>query len=500
MSLLATFEDSPFFATANDVHVTDGVDLLWTNVRALDFATLRMREAFQNQSEHRVEFIRTNPLDWWYGGFRFVTGITTLTLITYTAALGTGVTPKLRVILNGVARGDYTLTAGEQTHTLTLTGLGLTSGNAVEVLLQIVDTALVLAQGGDPDLPGEPDNPSDPQWGRYDLVDAYVSPLSATWTPAYPGLPSLTNSPTAAALNQLSNTADWLAGRIGVVPWPVFQRLFNVPTDFYEPKVSHLWSGGVVRGAGTRLVVEFAYQIVRTPAERFRLLINGSEVATTAVLTAGQHNWAAKWDVDISAYSATSRLRLEIQSVVTIGLEADFGGRPSRLTVEAVRVERGSPGHLTMPTRTAPDESTNWSTGRSRLGTLASHLSAIKARIDNSPDLFDRARLYRGGYAYNAGERLYLQFRHMPTQQRRMGRRLVVAGRNVKIGWGTMVIKPPTEQDGEVTLEFAYTETLIASNNVETREIWLDQLEGLRVSRTYTLMGGDVRFAAEYLR
>lgn len=498
--MLGAFQDSPLFTTDNDVHVTDGLDVLWTNQRALDVATLRLREAFPSHAEHRVEFIHTNPLNWVEGGFHYRTGLTMLTLITYTHSLGTGVTPRLRVLINGVQRAQLTLTAGEQTHTVAISSIGLVSGQAVEVLLQIVDTTLEAAQAGNPDLPGEPADPSSARWGRYDLIDAYVSPLSATLTTPDPGPPTLDNTPTAAILNQLSNRLDWLAMRVGLVPWPVWQRPFNVPGLYWAPTTYHLWSGGIVRGAGSTLVVEFAYQIVTNSGERFRLLINGSEAATTPVLSAPAHNWATSWEVDVSGYSSTARLRLEIQSVITAAREADQGGRPSRFTLESVHVRRGSPGHLSMPTRTAPDESMTWTNLRGRVNALIANSNAIKSRIDDNPDLFDRARLYRAGYAYNAGARLYLEFRHMPTQRRRIGRRLVVAGRNVKIGWGPMVVRAPEEQDGEVTLEFAHTETLIASNAVETREIWLDQLPGLRVSRTYTLMGGDVRFAAEYLR
>lgn len=500
MSILAAFENAPFFATGTDVHVTDGLDSLWASTRALDLATLRMREGMPGHAEHRIEFTRTNPLDWYAGGFRFEVGLTTLTITTYTGSLGTAVTPRLRVLLNGVQRGEFSLSAGLQTFTITISGLGFTAGQAVEALYQIVDTALVLEQAGSPDLPGEPANPSDPQWGRYDLVASYVSPVSATFTTPWPSEPTWTTTPTSALFTLLGSRANWLATRIGIIPWPIFQRPIYLPGLFWAPTTYHLWSGTVTRGAGANLVIEFGYQIVTNAAERFRLLINGAEVTTTAVLAAPARSGTGRWEVDITGYSASVPLRLEIQSLITTARDADEGGRPSRFSLVSVRVERGSSGHLTMPARTAPDESMTWATLRGRLQTLNSHLNAIKARIDAAPDLFERAHLYRAGYSYNESSRVYLQTRHIPTQYRRLGRRLVVHGKNVRIGWGPLAMLAPKEQDGELVLEYGQTETLTAADKVETREIWLDQLPGLQLGMTYALLGGDVRFAAEYLR
>lgn len=501
MSTLGSFENSPFFATGTDVHVTDGLDVLWANVRALDLATLRLRDALPSHAENRVENIHTNPLTgWWGGGFRFETGLTTLTVVTYTHSLGTGVSPKVRVLLNGTQRAEWTLAAGQQTHTLTISGLGLTAGQVVEVSLQIVDTALILAQGASPDLPGEAADPASPHWGRYDVLDAYVGPLSATYTTPWPSQPNWTNSPASSQMTLLGARANWLATRVGLVPWPLWQRIFNTPGLYWAPTTYHLWSGGITRGVGTRLVVEFAYIITTNSAERFRLLVNGSEVASTAVLSAYTHKWDGRWEVDLSGYSASTPLRLEIQSVITGARDADQGGRPSRFSLTRVAVERATSGHLTMPARTAPDESMTWTALRGRLNALSANLNQIKIRVDDNPDLFDRARLFRSGYAYDEGARVYLQTRHTPVQARRLGRRLVVRGKNVRIGWGPLSILPAEEQDGEVTLEFGSTETLTPSDRVETREVWLDQLPGLELGMTYVLTGGDVRFAAEYLR
>lgn len=501
MSILGSFERAPFFATGTDLHVTDGLDVLWANTRALDLSTLRLRDAMQSHAEHRVEFIHTNPLTgWWGGGFRFATGLTTLTVMTYTHSLGTGgVAPRVRVILNGVQRGEWVLAAGLQTHTLTISGLGYANGQVVETDLQIVDPALVLAQGGSPDLPGEAANPASPHWGRYDVLDAYVGPLSATYTTPWPDEPGWSTSPTSAQMTLLGARTNWLAERVGLIPWPLFQRIFNTP-GLYWPSTYHLWSGSVTRGVGTRLVVDFQYIITTNTAERFRLLINGAEVATTPVLTAGNTSWNGLWDVNISGYSASVPLRLEIQSVITAARDADAGGRPSRFTLTSCRVERGASGHLVMPARTAPDESLSWSQLRARLYALNSILLSVRDRITTTPDLFDRARLFRRGYAYDEGARLYLATRHTPIQQRRVGRRLVVHGKNIRIGWGPLAILPPEEKDGEVGLEFGSSETLTAADKVETREIWLDQLPGLELGMTYVLTGGDVRFAAEHLR
>lgn len=492
MSLLG-IQSTPAFVAGNDLHATDGVQVLWDNARQLDLASLAPRDLFQGHGDFRIrlELFGENPLDWARGGYRYRTGLTTLTVTVAHVLGGGGVAPRLRVLVNGVSRIDAALTGVGTQQTVTATGMaswGLTDGQPVDVRMEIYDSG----------QPG-PSLPDGVTWGRYYLVDAYVSPASAIIADAYPGEPTFTTGPEAAKLTQLGNAELWLARRMAAVPQPLFQRIVSspeLPWWTLEPGEPgrHLWSGGGPRGPFDRIRARVVWVKGTAPSQRIRMLIDGVEVATTPNIAAG--GWNHTFDVNIAGYSATAPLRVELELVVDAGSD---GGYSSRLSVEYVELARATPAIQTLSDRPVAWESTTWATRKARLNQIAAVLSTVKSRIDADADRWDRIRLFRSSYAYGPINAEYLKGRYHAVRRQRTGARLVVRGSNLKLGWGALgaTLVDPKEPQGEYAFTWAVEETLVGGSEVETREVALDGLGGLLPGMTYQVYGGDVRYAAE---
>jgi hypothetical protein len=402
-----------------------------------------------------------------------------------------------------VLRIDAAITAGTQAYSSTsMASWGLSDGQVAEVRMDIVDTTLLPG----PSLPGEPANPADPQWGRYDLVDAFVGPVSSVSIGSWPGVPSFTtggDNLSEAEVQQLSNAANWLALRMGLVPLPLFQRVVSsneLPYFSVTPGDPHMWTGGGVRGPFDRLEVKVVWLAGTATSQRIRLLLNGSEVDTTAAI--GAYAWGEDTLVaDLSALSASSVLRVSLELVITTGADP---GRPTRVTTEYVELQRSDPPFQTFDNRPQPDESATWTTRANRINAMGAWLQVIKNRIDADVDRWDRVRLFRSSYAYDLGEAQYLIGRYQAIRRRRTGARLIVRGAGgIKLGWGpyaARLVDAKKEPDGEYNWSWASEETLVSGDQAETREIWLDTLKGLEYGMTYTIYGADVRYAAEEQR
>jgi hypothetical protein len=493
---LAAYQDSPFFPAEVDLYTTDGIALLWDGVGLLDMACKAPRDLFQGHAEHRHEYVGTNPLPFWSGGFRYRAGLTTLAVYLDATDLGTSVTPRLRVYVEGVLRIDSAITSGVALYSVaTMASWSLTDGQVCEVRMEIVDIGLLPA----------PNLGTGRAWGTYYLVDAFVGPLSSVSIGSWPGVPTFTDEPDPDKLLQLGNAADWLARRMALVPSPLFQRVVSsTDSRWWTPEAgegeTHLWSGGGIRGPFDRLVMKIVWVAGRATSTRIRLRINGSEVETTASITPG--TWGTEtFDVDLSGYSATDLLRVELDQDDTIGTNAP-GGYPMRWSLEYAEFQRSDPGLQSLDFRPVPDELTTWTTRMNRLNALGAWLQVVKNTIDNDTDRWDRARLFRSSYAYDAKEAAYFQGRFHATRRERGGARLRVRGSNIKIAWGAPSYKlvDPKEPFGEYTWAWGSEEALVSGNEVETREISLDTLRGLEYGMLYTVYGSDVRYAAEEAR
>jgi hypothetical protein len=491
---LFPYTNAPAFVAGAELPVTGGVTTLERNVALLDYITRGGRDLFQAHS-HAFEPIGDNPLRYWAGTFRYRTGMTTLTVVMDNQVTLAGISPRLRILINGVTKQETVITAGVQTITYaSLAAQGYTDGQILTLDLQIFDPT--------PSVPGTGGWP-----GRFHLVDMHLSPVAAAMTTSWPGTPTFTvgTALDVAKLNQLSNASDWLALRLNLIPHNVFQIVRAMPGLYFldddgDPIAYPIWSGGLGAGRGTmtRLKVRFAYVITGNAAESFSLRINGSQVVGLGPYAAGASG-ITTMEVNLSGYGSSTPLRVELYSIVTAGNEAK---RQSRYTVTRAWVEQPSVSALTTIQESFPAELINYTTLVARLNAISAGLAAIKSRIDNDPDTYNRARPFRRGYGYDDGQRTYFATRHLPMRLQRIGAGLIVWGSNMEIGWGAQTIVPPKkdEPDGEYDVNWSYTESLVSGDQRAVKVVSLDNLAGLKEGFAYVLEPGDqVYFAAEYL-
>jgi hypothetical protein len=458
----------------------------------LDLASLAPRDCFPGHAGHRHEYIGANPLRYAGGGYRYRTGMTTLGIWLDYAIAAVGVAPRFRVYVNNVVRIDTPLVSGLQVYTATGMGSwGLSDGQVVEVRME-----LYVSGGGAELATGQ-------FYGITYLVDAHVSPASGIITEPWPGTPTFTTGPDEAKLLQLSNAADWLARRMSVVSQPLWVRVISAAggIPWWAPEagepIRSFWSGGLIRGPYDRLRARTVWIPGSGASQRLRVVINGTEVATTATFGPGgwgQHNF----DISLAGYGAASVLRVEFQYVVAATGAASYA---PRISLEYMEAHRSAPAFVTLTNRPESFELTTWAARRDRLNQIAAALAAIKSRIDADVDRWDRIRLFRSPYGYDVGQATYFRGRHQTIRRKAAGRRLIVRGSNISLGWGPPSYTLTEKKDplSEYEVAFAGSESLVSGDTVETREVMLGACEGLEPGFPFIIYGGDVRYAAEEL-
>lgn len=484
MAIFSSYTDAPYFVADSDSSAT-AYNQIWENARLVDLISLRARDAFQAHQDP-PEDVGTNPLPIWQGGFQFRAGMTTATLKWFNSLAG--LAERLRVNFNGVQVADDLATAGDQTQTITLTGRGYADRQVIEVKVFIFSNSY------------PPGDVGGSAWGRYQLIDAYASPLAGIMTTAWTPAPTFTNSLDPVKLNQLSNASDFLALRLGLLPMPLFQSFVYATGEYWSGSNKALWNGGITRSGGfNRLRANVSYDIVSNMGESLRMKINGAVVSSIGPFNAGTKG-SHVFDLDLSGYADGTPLRLQYESLITSEPTGN-PPQPSRYHLfEAALTPGAGVSMATMPAKCDYLESMTWATFKGRLNALAAIFNAVKARIDAAPDIYDRARFYRHGYGYDDGQKEYFQNRHVPLRKQRIGAVLVVRGKGVSLGWGPATVEAPAELGGEYVAKSAYNETLIGGDKVDTKIVYLDTLPGLEVGAPYVLRGSDIRYAAEYLR
>lgn len=499
MSVLSTYQGRPEFPAGVPLEVTGGFDVLQANTRAVDEASLLGKDALCAHA-YILEGNRENPHSYGQWSFQYFPGLTTLTWAGYNT-MSASVTERIRFKAvtdpvsapGGVVLHEALLTAGLQTITVlsSMSGLGWASGQVIEIHVELYAT-----DGASPSFI------DDENWGRYETIDFYVSPLSALIADAYPGVPTYTTGPDQAKLEQHAGALDWLARRIGLVPRPLFQSVAMGMTlyhfDDYDgdaPIDNQTWAGGFTRGALDRLTALIRFQCNTNVAEDIRLFVNGS-LAATQSMTAGQQG---RWDpvVNISAHGSTTPIRLEVRTRTTVAGEPLRG---SRVSISHVRLYRASTTPSALPTAPEPEASLTWSTAKTRLNSLATIATTVYNRILGDSETWDRARLYRRNYGYDEPAKSFFETRHIPVVWNRVGARLVVRGKGVRLGYGGAVwtLNEPKYPDGTFNLQNAIEENLIDATGFQTRIVYLGGLKGLGLGTAYNTRG-DVRYAAEHL-
>ena len=446
------------------------------NAIILDQLSYRGRRAWLNQV-YRLDAFQSDPSPLGGAAFQYRTGLTTLTLQLSSDTAG----DTYKVYLAGVLRNSTTTVVGVSTIAITISGLGFTDYDIIDVIVNVARPI-----GG-------------PR--TYDWLDAYVSPASGITNAAgsWPGVPTF-GTLNASNLNQLATCERWVFERLNNTVQPAFMQQryryaqSNINTGDIEGRMM-IWSGSVSNANGCdRLRIIMAHETLTTPAEKIQVFINGSLVATSATFaayTSGNFNFS----IDISAYTASARLDVRIDHVVTT--EATGDQLATRWLLTYIDTYRASYTFASPPAVMAPRDSLTFATLKTRLNALSTIILNSYNRIAGATDVFDRIRLFRQRPVQDAGANAYFQHIYIGAGTR-VADALWVKGKGLKIAFGT-IKRVPTKED-PFAYEFQYNEALTQGDAIEQRLTYFDAFSGMYSYSRYQVLGEQLNYLAEQLQ
>lgn len=407
------------------------------------------------------------------GGFRFRTGMTTMTIVVYGSLVHT-----FRVFFNGTQVHTLTLNGTNQTTTITLTGRGFTDGQIIEVYFDV--------------------DRSSGSAGTYAIRDCYVGPvvMGTSW----PGVPTFTTTLSQSSLAQLASAQQWLFDRINLMDRPVFRGCMYRGLHWWT--VNRQWvRGSIARSNGAnQLTAVIGYRNTNTPAERMRLLIDSGsgyvEVATTPSITAGQMG-IYTFSVDLSGYTNEAMLLWKLEQVVTTPWPDDIEGAiATRWNLRWLGTTANSWAYPGLSSYSQTMESLTATTLVTRLNAAASATLTAYNRVTGSADMWDRVRLFRTMPVLDEYQASYYQ-RELVPRSARWGDGLWVRGKGVKLCWGPVDLKVEKPETPWHDWTCQHEEEIINGEAVQDKYISFDALEGFPVGTFYYLVGADIRYAGE---
>lgn len=480
----------PLFAYASPPQFVDDVDqplgaadlnVLIDNAVLLDAASFRAPQIMASSAGKDTDtpgyYVGVSGERIWWGSFQFQTGMTTLTIEGWAQK---GASESFLLKVNGSTVSTTAVPNGAA-FTLTWTITGITNGDIVEVEIDISGTG----------------------WGgsgvatKYVIYDAYANPAPSIAT-SWPGSPTFAGTYNTTRLNQLINRAAYLYDRLNALPLlPILAQFYahgsSVTGDTYP-----IWWGAVERANGNNTLNAWVLPLTfGNVSESWRVVVNGSTVHSSSSFGSWQH-----LQLDLSAQAANTRLETKIEHVVTTGPTlGPSGDRNSRFHLGSLYMFQTAPAVGTAPAHFESGESLASTAVDTRLNAVASLLSAAKTRLDNNPRIFDRVRLMRRMYGRNADQYSVFGPHNTYVQQfQRTGSRLIVRGKAVRVLWGQYSTKADKTTTGAYGVDFAHSQQLTEGDTVQTKEIYLDTLEGLHRGQTYHVAADEALvYAAERL-
>lgn len=488
--MLHTIEDTPNLA----IHRYPSASLyavVRQNLLALDGATRIGRSVYAGGWGHPQEFARQNPFRKSWGAFRYLPGMTTLTWIMRVTGRQSG--DVVRLYVNGALVQTSSITAnGDLTFTYTLGSFAVNS--VVEVQWNIYNANYT-----------SPDLTDGQNWGLYEIIDAYVSPV--TLSDAWPGVPTFGTSYSSSALGQLANAVDWLVRRVGRRTDPLFTGIIRRfgpygPTgDEASGLLNVRWYGAVITTATAPILkaTGMVWCYVAGAQEEVRLLVNGSVVATyTVPTTVGRYTWTLTYTMPQAAgtrnYVEVWYRRLN---------NPQISGNEVMNAWSVVRVwTEGSAGIYAAPSVPALAARTTmtWATWKGALNACATLANTLKTRIDANPSLWSEQRLYRRSYAYDDYQEQVFEPNYIPAAVPRVGEAVLVRGLGTRIGWGAQVWEEKQDSVGSYPLNATYNEPVNQNDAKSTQLVYLDTLKGLPPGASYNVRGGTIAYAGEIWR
>lgn len=483
MGILKIVDDSPSFATGQPLSA-EMLNLMRDNALALSEASYAGAVAHADRYGEPPENNDTNPVTVWRGGFVFVTGMTTLRVVTFTTGQQAGDTLRVYRGDGTSTSNDLTLTNGTQTHTITISGAGYTHGQIVLLRLDLRN-----ASAG-----------STYAWGNVEIREVTAYPVDLP--DAFPGVPTF-GAITAANLNQLSNCIDWLTRRVALRYEPLQQAVLRRVGPYHNAggtQTTVRRTGSVRRSpAQTELYVVGQAHVTFTGAtETIRLIVNGAVVNTFSVpQIRGTH--AFTLTASLSSFSTDTLVPILVDYIRTAGGEA--AGTINKWSVFeiATRPTSGTPAALSTLSARVP---MSFATLQTWLNDLATIVDDTYDRIVANYPVWQGQRCYRARFTQgdpadnDPNYRLFEPW-VVALSPRRMGEAIAVRGKGVTIGYGPGRFLEEYNEVGAQKFENFRTASVISGDTVQSATFYLDTVEGLPAGSPYNLRGEDLFYAAE---
>lgn len=483
--MIKIYQDSPYFVDGIELSGSD-LNLMRQNAIVLDAVSLLGPKATSGV----VVWNGSPAFIAWKGSFEYLTGVDTATFGFYANANDK---TALKIYFKKESDAEDSLgtlvftdatPVGTITASIDMSGFGYTNKEIIQVT--------VVVEG--------PDNDCD---GLFYLTDAYLSPISSyTGLAAWGGLDTFGDTD-ATSLNKLANAQDWLANRLALIP-EICQMYPRYAYSTYKPETKELWTGYIMRSNGCNVLqIDFNYYCSNI-SERFHLYVNGTDVVDSAVLTNGPTgNTRLYWDA--SGLTENVNYFVQFKLIVTTGCQLSNGENRihTRYSINYVRMVPGGFAYSYATPALDFDimESMNYTTLKSRVDTIRSMTQTVYTRITTNTALFNRIPMFRQRWGDDDHEVTKWTKIAVPVGRRR-GKYLKVRGRDIKIQYGAVELKPDFKTSGMESDFYSHIkeETLIENDKIQTKVINLDQYKELYNGRVYYIAGKDIIYAAEYLR
>lgn len=508
MGLVDIYEDAPYFVDGVEFSGADG-NILRNNAIFLDGLTQQPIKVFTHgiyaEAQH---FMGRNKITLempraWTGAFHYRSGMTEAV---YEASGDRVDNERIRIYHKKVQdAGIGTLVYDAiwpEAHSIIIidiSALGYAENDIIETIVQVY-------------YPGPNYNNIAPKSGIHQVRNAFVRYMSDYPTEtAFPGLPTFSGtSITATQLNQLSNAQDWMMNRLAMIPRiPFVNGMFANGTH----KSSYPWPanpfpvyyGWVKKTNGQDTLHGIIDYYTYNGQENIKVYVNDVLAYTSPTYTNGAYG-TLEFNIDISALGDTIAYPVRIDDEVVSGqgqAELELYGDAiinSRFTIKVLEAT-DSRSYTSALAEFDVLESMQFQTWKARMNNIAAITESAYDRINNNPELFDRAQMFRRKVGVDDHQNSSLEWMSLPMNIR-LGERYIVAGRDVKIAWGgysltTAITSEPTNRH---PYEFANEKQLIGADKIDIKEGYFDEFEGMFIGSTYFIIGKDLSFFAEYLR
>lgn len=496
MSSLKVFIDSPLFYTDTELSATD-MNILRNNAEAIKTASYRA--AYIHQIHRGINQVNNSGYIW-RGGFQYRIGLENARFKIWTKQVSGMGEHDIVVFFDGVevyryAAIDTVLNVGG----FTIFDVAIDDKDYVDY--QIITVTII------PERTSGTGGEQDASKGEQYVFDAFTYPWEAVGNVTWPGLPTF-GSLSAANLNMVSNALDYVATRVGQMPYPLDMNMFKwVGTN--NPKYTKFRWFKVRLSNQNRWFYTRLYFMCENDETTVKVTIGG------VVTTYGPYDKGDRVSIPVAIDLIAAGLSYDTDYLGTIEIaiadghyEDSSDGRGGyvfgRISSYPMYLGPSVASGYTMPDTPETSEileSLSFLNLKARLNAIADVVDTAYTNVITYTPVFNRGYMFRGRYGINDEQNEYFDTTFVAGKTRE-GDVLWVKGQDLKIGWGPITTEPKDKDkvNGTWTFKCLNEESLTESDTISQNYFYLDQFEGLYPGMTYYIYGKDIHYAAETLR